>query len=190
MKRIDADRVRHLIEIEKTTQEDVAKILGVSRRGIQNCCYRNNIQTQRTGPRSGDQHPDWRGGVTMRKGYRYIYAPDHPHAINGRYVAEHRLVVEQAIGRYLEPGEAVHHINQDQLDNRLENLQLFSSNADHLRHELTGKTPNHTPEGKLRMRESILRSHSLGKLKPDGCRRTQTNHRSKGKRGSKALAAS
>lgn len=44
--------------------------------------------------------------------------------IKGVTHLEHRLVMEQAIGRKLNRGETVHHINGDRLDNRLENLQL------------------------------------------------------------------
>ncbi len=56
-------------------------------------------------------------------------------SVNGKCVREHRFVMEQHLGRKLEPWEHVHHINQDPSDNRIENLQVLS-NADHQREEL------------------------------------------------------
>lgn len=46
---------------------------------------------------------------------------------------EHRAAAERMLGRRLRPGEVVHHINGDKRDNRLENLQVFSSQAEHAR---------------------------------------------------------
>lgn len=43
----------------------------------------------------------------------------------GRWIGEHRVVMEQTLGRSLRKGESVHHINGIRNDNRPENLELW-----------------------------------------------------------------
>src|SRR5688500_11394591 len=61
------------------------------------------------------------------KGYILVLAPHHPFAQRSGYVPEHRLVMEQGLGRMLLPGESVHHKNGRRDDNRPENLEVWYS---------------------------------------------------------------
>src|SRR3954464_4743378 len=73
---------------------------------------------------AGEQHPSWRGGVRIKRGYRLLWLPGFPMADTYGYVAEHRLVMAASLGRALTPDEHVHHLNHDKLDNRRANLLL------------------------------------------------------------------
>lgn len=53
---------------------------------------------------------------------------------HGRH--EHRVVMERILGRKLEKGEVVHHIDRNKKNNDPSNLQLFSSQAEHVKHHL------------------------------------------------------
>lgn len=75
--------------------------------------------------RTGSSASNWKGGRSMHKaGYVLIRYPDHPNAVN-KYVFEHRLVMEEILGRHLLPNENVHHKNGVKDDNRPDNLELW-----------------------------------------------------------------
>lgn len=137
---IDPVHLRRLIEVERRTQQEAAETLGCSVSAVERTCRRLRLETARTGPRAGASHPDWSGGRVLAKaGYIDVYAPLHPHAKSTTSrVAEHRLMMEAILGRYLEPGEVVDHIDNHPQHNWPGNLRVFASNTDHLRATLTG----------------------------------------------------
>lgn len=94
-----------------------------------------------------------------KDGYIELYCPNHPNARkHTRYILEHRLVMEKHLGRYLTRTEVVHHKNGVKDDNRIENLELFESNARHLEVTLKGCVPNWTEDGRRRMGLKARRS--------------------------------
>ena len=79
--------------------------------------------------KKGRYHTPSRYGGHRKKrsdGYIAVLCPDNPHCTKDGYVMEHVLVMEEYIGRYLNPNEVVHHKNGIKDDNRIENLQLMT----------------------------------------------------------------
>mgnify|MGYP000851724930 CR=1 FL=1 len=72
-----------------------------------------------------DRRHNGKPATLDRQGYVRIFEPDHPRAMGGGWIFEHRWVVEQDLGRILDRGEHVHHINGRKDDNRLENLLVL-----------------------------------------------------------------
>lgn len=68
---------------------------------------------------------DGAGFFITKQGYRRIKI-EGPDGIS-QWPLEHRLVMEQTLGRPLFKGESVHHKNGQKLDNRPENLELWVS---------------------------------------------------------------
>lgn len=96
----------------------------------------------------GSESWQWKGGKTMRRGYVYVFAPDHPVCQgNGRkYVAEHRLVMEKKLGRYLKSTEYVHHVDGDKLNNDPANLEIIGGSEHAKRHWIKRNgEPPHCP---------------------------------------------
>jgi len=89
-----------------------------------------------------ERNPRWQGGrFICDQGYVYLLRPDHPNALKKGYVgyiAEHRLVMCEYLGRALEANELVHHRNGERADNRLENLVLITRAA-HASHHCKGE---------------------------------------------------
>jgi hypothetical protein len=153
----DAALLAELIASGKTHKQ-IGCILGLPEKYIWRACKRQDIQSQRRGPRSAEGHPNWNGGKHLDDdGYVLVYLPTHPYARSPRrkYVLEHRLVMEKHLGRYLAPCEVVHHKDGDKQNNSLDNLELYPSNGCHLAEELKGRVPKWTDAGKEAIRLGV-----------------------------------
>lgn len=158
IRHLDAENVRRLYYDENMSVEEVAVALKASERVVENCMNSHGMKRRKRGPRDAEHHGSWNGGWTTDKsGYILIFQPDHPDARSTGYVPEHRLVMEKKLGRRLTRQEVVHHKDRNKKNNDPENLELFAKNPDHLRHELTGKCPKWTEDGKRRIQEGVRR---------------------------------
>lgn len=85
---------------------------------------------------------DWMGhDLEKRKkrknsnGYLEVFYPEHPYNVDN-WVLLHRLVMEDHIGRHLEPDEVVHHLNEIKTCNEIWNLFLTDEKEHTLIHRM------------------------------------------------------
>lgn len=66
------------------------------------------------------------------KGYIQIHKPSHPAAMEGGYVSEHKLVMEEYIDQLIPPDYEIHHIDHNTENNTISNLLLIPSRSAHM----------------------------------------------------------
>lgn len=74
------------------------------------------------------------GRVVASNGYILVYVGKNHHLADVRgYAYEHRVIAEISLGRALQNGEEIHHIDGNKQNNNPENLEVMSSRSDHLK---------------------------------------------------------
>lgn len=163
------DEARTILRMarEGNLSSEIADAVGKTPKAVQKFFRRYSFPNlHNVCPREQDEQPMWKGGIKIVKGYAYLRVKDHPSkSKHGGYVAVHRLVMEQKIGRFLLTGEVVDHIDGDTMNNHPDNLRVFENNAEHLRVTLAGRRPEWSDDGKRRISEAVKLRHRLAREK-------------------------
>lgn len=90
--------------------------------------FTNEARVNSIRARKGKKGGNNKGGKILdRNGYVSVWMPNHPNCRSAGYLHEHRFVMSEHIGRPLIDGENVHHLNGIRDDNRIENLELWTT---------------------------------------------------------------
>lgn len=110
---------------------DIARSLGCSNGTVHNLLVRSGIrkrtrsEAKRLCVKKGKDSPCFKSGIRP-DGYAVRRE-------GKRNILRHREIASQVLGRPLSRDEVVHHCNDTRSDNRLVNLWVFPSQADHAR---------------------------------------------------------
>lgn len=113
------------------SQQAIADTLGISQGQVSRILRIRGL-IDKGSQTVGSRNSQWKGGRIVANGYVQIrVSSDHPFACMRNsvgYVAEHRLVMAEKLGRPLTRKETVHHIDGDITHNDPSNLQLRQGN--------------------------------------------------------------
>lgn len=147
--------IRRMYVDEELNTNEIGALIGCRGESVRRRLVRMGIDRRPGGVR-GEKHPCWKGGRTVDKdGYVLVHRPEHPDSNSNGYIREHRLVMEQKLGRRLGSHEVVHHMDDDHANNDPSNLELYDSNAEHLRQTIRGQCPDWTEDGKRRIAAAV-----------------------------------
>lgn len=129
--------------IKGLKQYEIGKIFNVCQVTVSHVIRKNNIKRNKY---YGKDNSNWRDGIMYDNKRKLIYSLNHPKPdFLKKYCYEYKLIVEKHLGRYLKyygrnhkDNEIVHHINGDETDNRIENLQVVTRKEHILLHQKNG----------------------------------------------------
>lgn len=143
------EEVASLYYERRLSLPEVAKIAGTSRQRLSRWMQlwglprRTSIEGRSifTERRRASRPPGWIGHQWKHEATKtmFAYSPEHPRSRSNGCVAVHILVAEHRIGRYLEDGEVVHHLDRDRYNNAPANLCVMTSREHRVLHSLLGE---------------------------------------------------
>jgi hypothetical protein len=115
--------------IENKSLREICRTIGVSRNVVSRWMDELGVKKRtkeegaskvqkRVGYKQGKNHHRWKGG-RPRNHHGYVMIKN-----DGKMRLEHRVIMENHIGRKLKENEHIHHKNGVRDDNRIENLQI------------------------------------------------------------------
>lgn len=153
-------REKRIIEICDGTKssKEIAEILKENPKYVQRIMKKYDLPRLSQGAQPGENNSSYKCGRRIDYcGYALVSAPlNHPYCRNRKdrnygVIAEHRLVMEKKLGRYLLPEEVVDHIDGITLHNHPDNLRLFSCNGQHLKKTLKNRIPKWSEAGQKKL---------------------------------------
>lgn len=156
----NAETVLRMCE-EGCSLSEIGRAVGTKNEEVKKFLRRKGITKAFPTYLEGERHYAWKGRLVDKDGYILIHCKGHPNARkHTHYVFEHRLVMEEVLGRILLPTEVVHHKDGNKQNNDPLNLQLFQSNGEHLEVDLRGRCPKWSEDGRERIRKATLQRWS------------------------------
>lgn len=105
----------------KSFIENMNKKVYSKMRGNTNPSKKENARHKIQQSKIGNKNPMWKGGFYIDShGYKHV-------RINGKYISEHRHIMETHINRKLKKHEVVHHKDNNKLNNQITNLEITTS---------------------------------------------------------------
>ena len=137
---LDLRQVNQIYELFESgsTIAEIVKQVGTNRESVRQYLLKRYTPKQKRAivlknfrQPKGQNSPNWKGGRELTKaGYIRLWISREER------VLEHRQLMEDHLGRKLNRSEIVNHINGNNADNRLSNLELTTFSDDIRRHNL------------------------------------------------------